>query len=288
MSIYQIRNWESCFETAKSKTYSNCTHAYIPNKQTGIGFTWILSQPDGAAIIGIWCLIVEACSLQPKPRRGYLTDTGRPDGKPWTAAILALRWRRKPEEIQRALDVVSSEGVDWIGTNTPRQTETEDGRCIGTPAGESVEGPGLPAAAAPQEPPPAKGFNHFGAWIDLREARGLSTVAEGKEVAASKRLFAALGKDPAKLDSILRTYLADSDPRLEKAGWPISLVSERLQRYASETSPVERPRMQTPEEQWEQVAAHWIKVGHEQHPETWSEVELTGIRAAMKLLKGCA
>lgn len=116
--LYQIKDWDKNFESAKSKTYRACSHVYVPNKQTGDGFTFILCQPDGPAIFGLWYLLVEACSLQTIPRQGYCTDTGRPDGVPWTAGLLARRWRTSEKLVQRMYDVTSSPPVSWISKDT--------------------------------------------------------------------------------------------------------------------------------------------------------------------------
>ena len=128
----RIRDWATHFESAKSKTFSSCTHAYVPNQQTGDGFTFILSQPDGAAILGCWYLLVEACSLQNKPRQGYCTDTGRSDGIPWTAKLLARRWRRTEKEVQRMLDVTTGPDVNWVTKDTIGIPQGYHGDTIGS------------------------------------------------------------------------------------------------------------------------------------------------------------
>ena len=120
--MYQIKDWEKHFESSKSKTFHRCSHAYIPNKQDGDGLLFILSQPDGAAIYGCWQMLVMACSLQEADtkslRQGYCTDTGRADGEPWTAAYLAMRWRRTEAEVQRMFDVTTSQPVNWVINHT--------------------------------------------------------------------------------------------------------------------------------------------------------------------------
>ena len=145
-TLYQVKNWDRNFETAKSRTYSNCSHVYVPNKQHGMGFIHIISQPDGAAILGVWYLIIEALSMQPKPRQGYLTDTGKPLSKdtigdqpdttrPWQDTTLSLRWRRPIEEIQRALEVLSSKEVGWlreVSKDTIGDQPDTTGDCQGT------------------------------------------------------------------------------------------------------------------------------------------------------------
>ena len=114
MNLYRVKHWEDHFENNRTRQIECCTHVWVPNKQHGLGFTFILSQPDGACILGIWYLIIEACSLQKLPRQGFLTDTGTSVGRQWNVTTMTLRWRRTPDEIQRALAVLSSEDVDWL------------------------------------------------------------------------------------------------------------------------------------------------------------------------------
>jgi hypothetical protein len=111
---YQIKDWNEHFENNKSRERDHCSFVVIPNKQDGMGFMRIVSQPDGAAIIGIWTMILQACSRQHMPRAGWLTDDGHSAGRAWTADDLALRWRRPEAEVQRALDVLSSSQVGWL------------------------------------------------------------------------------------------------------------------------------------------------------------------------------
>ena len=102
------------FENYKSRVLDQCGFVCVPNKQHGMGFTRIMLDPNGAAVYGIWQLIVGACSQQRKPRQGWLTDNGKPDGHPWTAEDLALKFRRPIEEIQNALKVLSSPAIGWL------------------------------------------------------------------------------------------------------------------------------------------------------------------------------
>jgi len=111
---YRIRDWDNNFENARSRAIEKCKWVPMPNKQDGMGFTRVIAEPDGAAIYGIWCLIVGACSRQKAERDGWLTDDGLETGAPWTASDLALRWRRPLEEVERALAFLSSDKIGWI------------------------------------------------------------------------------------------------------------------------------------------------------------------------------
>lgn len=113
-TVYQIPGWDHHFENNKSRDIDECSYVAMPNKQHGMGFTRIMAQPDGAAIFGVWCLILQAASRQERPRNGWLTDDGTETGIAWDIEDLAMRWRRPVEEIRRALDVLCSPKIGWL------------------------------------------------------------------------------------------------------------------------------------------------------------------------------
>ena len=111
---YQIDKWDENYENYKSRDIDACRYVCVPNKQDGSSMTYILSLKDGATIYGIWHLILGTASRQARPRAGWMTDTGKPDGAPWTLAGMAVRWRRTETEVKRALEVLGSPSVGWI------------------------------------------------------------------------------------------------------------------------------------------------------------------------------
>lgn len=126
MPTYQIKNWNTHFENFKSRERDECSFVCVPNKQHGFGLMTILSEPDGLAIYGAWNLFLGLCSRQRRPREGWLTKDGRPDGKPLTPADLSKLFRRPTSEVQRALDFISSEEVGWIeGYDSIREVPAE-------------------------------------------------------------------------------------------------------------------------------------------------------------------
>jgi hypothetical protein len=113
-SVYRIPSWDENFESSKSRTFEFTRRVYMPNKQHGMGFTRIISEHDGAAIFGIWCMILQLCSQQKTPREGWLTEDGTDAGRPFDASDLALRWRRQEAEVARAIDFLSSDKIGWL------------------------------------------------------------------------------------------------------------------------------------------------------------------------------
>lgn len=112
--IYQVRDWDKNFENNKSRERDECSFVCVPNKQHGMGFSRVMSEPDGAMIYGIWGLIIGACSQQKKKRNGWLTSDGHQTGTAWAPDDLALKFRRPIKEIERAIEVLISAKVGWL------------------------------------------------------------------------------------------------------------------------------------------------------------------------------
>ncbi len=112
-AVYHIKDWDSHFENNKSREREACRYVCMPNKQDGLGLTYILSQPEGLSIFGVWCLILQKCSRH-KKRNGWLTADGHRAGTPWALDDLALSWRCPPSAIERALDVFCHCKVGWL------------------------------------------------------------------------------------------------------------------------------------------------------------------------------
>jgi hypothetical protein len=112
--LYQIVDWNEHFENHKSRERDQCRYVYIPNHHGGLGMRNVLAEEDGFAIYGAWCCIVQLCSRQRRPRKGWLTVDGKPDGRPLTGDDLARLWGKKPAEIYRVFQVTSRPEVGWV------------------------------------------------------------------------------------------------------------------------------------------------------------------------------
>lgn len=113
MNVYQVKDWSKNFEGAKSKDYNNKSSCQMPTKH-GLGYRKLIRQKDGAALFGAWCALVQVLSKQPKPRQGYLTDTGLADGSPYTASDLELLTDIPAILFERLLQVAANEQVGWL------------------------------------------------------------------------------------------------------------------------------------------------------------------------------
>ncbi len=114
MKLYRVKDWDSHFENDRSRTREKCSFVCVPNKQHGMGFSYLMREKDGAAMYGIWHCIIGACSQQKKPRTGLLTSNGELTGSAWGAADLSVKFRRSETEIVRALEFLSSDKVGWL------------------------------------------------------------------------------------------------------------------------------------------------------------------------------
>lgn len=130
MSLYQIKDWNEHFENSKSRERISCSFVCVPNKQHGLSFSRLMAEKDGAMIYGIWCLLLGACSQQKKPREGWLTVDGYQTGTAWVPDDMALKFRRPKSEIERALQVISSQEVGWlIAHECPSSTRSVPAEC---------------------------------------------------------------------------------------------------------------------------------------------------------------
>ena len=119
--VYQIRDWNDNFESAKSRTYDNCSKIVMPNKH-GLGYRRLMQMKDGPAVFGAWCSVCQLLSRHGKPRRGYLTDTGRIDGVPYTPDDLSIMTFIPKPTIERMLSVCSNGTVSWLKAYDAKDT----------------------------------------------------------------------------------------------------------------------------------------------------------------------
>jgi hypothetical protein len=109
----QVKGWNEFFESAKTRTWSNKSQTYMPNKQ-GLGYRRLIALPNGEALYGAWCSMCHLLSHQPKPRQGYLTDTGQASGCPYSAADLSLLTGFTVATMQAMLDACKNPEIGWI------------------------------------------------------------------------------------------------------------------------------------------------------------------------------
>lgn len=120
--LYQISNWETHFEVAKSRAVKHKNVGSFPIKQDGLGYNRLVRRSEGAALYGCFIACVMVCHKQPLPRKGYLTDTGGAEGVPFDAIDLSIQTNMPAEAIEQMLTVCSSSEIGWIVKN-PTKTQ---------------------------------------------------------------------------------------------------------------------------------------------------------------------
>lgn len=141
MKLYKIRNWDALYENNRTRELKKLDWFPMPNKQDGDGYTAIMEHKDGAAILGAFIACVQIASRCDP--RGTLARDGQ---KPHSASSLS-RMSRIPEAlVQRALDVLSGDEVNWleiieVTTNPAAGCEIPAPACE-IPAPKCLEGKG--------------------------------------------------------------------------------------------------------------------------------------------------
>lgn len=122
-TLLQVCNWEQFFEGAKSKTYNNKTTCSMPTKH-GLGYRRLVRKKNGPAMFGAWCALIQVLSRHPKPREGYLTDTGGISGSPYTDTDLEMLTDIPANVFSELFEVTLSEQVGWLRIPDGYQTDT--------------------------------------------------------------------------------------------------------------------------------------------------------------------
>lgn len=148
---YQILDWDLHFENNKSREREKCSFCCVPNKQDGLGYGMLLSEPDGEALYGAFVAVVLIASKQ-KRRKGYLTANGLPGECPLSARQLAVKCRFKDTTIERMLKVCSSPDIGWVKAHSGLYKNSADvvpGEC----PSDALEGKGIEGKEGKGTPP---------------------------------------------------------------------------------------------------------------------------------------
>ncbi len=126
-AVYQVKGWQEWFEGAKSKDYNNKTTCQMPTKH-GLGYKRLIRSKNGPAMFGAWCAMVQVLSRHPKPRQGYLTDSGRIADGPLTPEDLECLTDIPAKLFEEMIAAVSSQRIQWmevIGSGIPDGQSTD-------------------------------------------------------------------------------------------------------------------------------------------------------------------
>lgn len=253
VTTYYIRNWDRHFETSQSRKCATLSWVALPNKHDGKSFRRLIRMANGPALYGAWVLIVQVASKC--PTRGILSDA---DG-PLTAEDIAVKTDTSTGLIAEALEVLSSDGIGWIGTTsdaeaTPSLPADSQHATSALPATGSVLPTHYPTRPDrteqnPTEPDPEDSAGRVG-WkrpgikslrdtsllMDWLAIEGVKAGVPAATPDARIRLLAFAeraiehGRDPPRMFAsyVLRDIVGGDDSKLEKQHWAAA-----KQRYAA-------------------------------------------------------
>ena len=117
---YAIKNWRGTFENNRSREVKNPSWVAMPNRHDTLGFRTLISLPNGMALYGAWCVLVQVASRC--QHRGVLT---RNDGQPHTPYSLSIKTGVPEDLIAECLSALQNPQIGWIeaqeGETTLRQ-----------------------------------------------------------------------------------------------------------------------------------------------------------------------
>ena len=169
--MLRVKDWNSRFESAKSRDYGIKKQTYMPNKQ-GLGYNRMLRSVNGPALYGAWCAVIGLLSRMEKPRQGYLTDTSRSDGMILTSHDLSHLTLFPQPIIQEMLDFCRSKDIAWLEVVYVADTAKDSALPLaGDCHGPSPLPPPFPSSPPSHMPPDGWSFDQ------VRIASELVTVA---------------------------------------------------------------------------------------------------------------
>jgi hypothetical protein len=127
MPMLRVKDWDTWFENNKSRTYKNKSQVCMPNKQ-GLGYRRLLRMPNGEAMFGAWCAMIEALSRQ-QNRAGWLTENGKKDSRPLGSGEIAELTLFSEATCSQMLDACAQETIGWLIVTADKDTtRTPDGQ----------------------------------------------------------------------------------------------------------------------------------------------------------------
>lgn len=151
MTLYVIYRWSDLFETAETRKLEALKWSPSPNKLDGLGYRRMVAQRDRAELFAAWNVMKALASkTTPKGDRGELQR----DGRPMTAADMAIMSGFPEAVFTRALDFFSSPEMAWLEcraispttadlVSNPSDSPARPADAPASPAATSVEGKGI-------------------------------------------------------------------------------------------------------------------------------------------------
>ena len=106
--LYRIIGWDA-FENHESRKLKSLSWVAMPNHHDGAGYRSLVERPNGAALYGAWCVLVQIASRCPPPR-GRIMSPGGPLG----ANELALKTGIPAATFDELFKIACDPSVGWL------------------------------------------------------------------------------------------------------------------------------------------------------------------------------
>lgn len=236
----RIKNWNKHYENDRSRDRDSLRWCPIPNKR-GLGRGRLLRMENGPAMYGCFVSIVLMCSEQERPREGWLTENGLPDGPPLDAEAIHLKTGMPTDLISKTLTTISDCKIGWIEELTPDSPSTPHEPTPNTPRKEGKgkeERGGTPhrgdgSVGEEKKPNPTKEvFDYFCAQYEQKHGRKYAATF-AKDQRLLKDLIAVDGVETVKKKIL--TYLSSTDKFVADNGWTIGVLKVRYNALGATT-----------------------------------------------------
>ena len=146
--MYVIKQWAKHFENNRSREVQKPSWVAQPNSHDTSGYRSLISRPDGPALYGVWCVLVQIAS-RCRPHGVLIKENGQPH----TAESLAMRSGMPVELIEECLEILQVPEIDWVevqGELFEQQTIRKHRKAQEGAVGAQEGAPGAQVARAQQ------------------------------------------------------------------------------------------------------------------------------------------
>jgi len=122
MAVYVVKDWNRIYENSRSRQVETLLWVAQPNKHDSFGFKSLVNLPDGMALYGAWCIIVQIAS-KCSPR-GCLVKSG----VPLDAQAISMLSGASAAAVEECIRVVSQPDIGWLVLQNEPQIHPPDTR----------------------------------------------------------------------------------------------------------------------------------------------------------------
>jgi hypothetical protein len=211
----------------------------LPTKHDGLGFRRLVAADPSGSAYGCWILTLTVAAKCPV--RGELND-GKRD---LTAEDVALMTGVQPEAMRRAWDALLD--IGWLASDAAQPASQPHPARQAAPVAATRRSDPLPPlnTAQPADAPTAHATrvsgrskkpigstdNPWALWLDVHDALHIARpLNQGPDLKAAKALAEVI-PDSARLASVMRAFLLDSEPWVVKQGHALRLLPGRVNAY---------------------------------------------------------